>query len=164
MISTSLRIKISAAFLAGALVATGGSCAGSEDRQLNRPIAGDINPGEVRAVCTVVGIDSTRTARAGDPCSTYPCFATIRIDSVLGYGSGFPRPLSAGESISARFAFTLAPSNEAMPNIATPLPGLEEGDAFMADIRVHPTPGAGTGTGDPKFVVYDYVKRLTSTR
>jgi len=118
------------------------------------PDAREVNPGEVRAVSTVVRIDSTRAVRSGDPCATYPCFAVIRIDSVLGYGSGFPRPLSAGESLRARFAFTLAPSNVAMPDIAKPLPGLEEGDTFLADLRAHPTPGGDAA--DPTLVVYDY--------
>lgn len=118
------------------------------------PDAGEVNPGEVRAVSTVLRIDSTRAVRSGDPCATYPCHAVIRIDSVLAYGSGFPRPLSAGESLRARFAFTLAPSNVAMPEIAKPLPGLEVGDTFMADLRTHPKPGPDPG--GPSFVVYDY--------
>lgn len=119
-----------------------------------RPDRGAVNPGEVRIASTIVSIDTVRSARAGDPCARHACYATIRIDSVLGYGSGFPRPLSPGESVRARFAFTLAPSVEAMPGYETSLPGLEEGDSFRADLRVHPVPTLQAQ--DPTFVVYEY--------
>ena len=140
--------------LSAALVVVAGSCIGSQPDDDLRPNAREINPGEVRVASTVVSIDTVRSGRADDPCARYPCYATIRIDSILGYGSGFPRPLSPGESLRARFAFTLAPSADAMPGYEPPLPGLEEGVSFQADLRGHLAPGLGAR--DPTFIVYNY--------
>lgn len=133
-----------------------GSCGGSQDSRRIGAADGQVDPGQVRIAGTVAGIDSTRAHRAGDPCSTHPCYATIRIDSVHGYGSGFPHPISAGDSVRARFAFTLAPSDVAVPDLDEPLPGLDEGEAFFADLRALPAPNAG---GEPTFVVYGYTTK-----
>lgn len=127
----------------------------------------DVDPGQVRVAGTVARIDTSRANRTAnrpaDSCTEHACYATIRIDSVLGYGSGFPRPLSPGDTLRARFAFTLAPSDIARPDIVERLPGLEEGDAFRADLRVESAPGADE---ESTFVVYEYtrMKRQVETR
>jgi hypothetical protein len=84
-----------------------------------------------------------------DPCSLYPCTATVRVDSVLGYGSGFANALGPGQILEIRFAYTLAPSKQAYPDAAFSLPGLSVGEKFQADISASeeiPAPGAERGT------------------
>lgn len=131
-----------------------GACSGSKDEVTIPPELGTINPNEIRLLATVVVVDTTRASRPTDPCFDVPCHATIRVDSVFGYGSGFPRPVTAGDELDVRFAFTLAPTDEVMPDLVESFPGLETGDAFWADVRAHPSPGPGNGA--TRFVIYNY--------
>lgn len=144
------------AVFAAFLFVFAGSCGRSQDNKHIGAVDGQVDPGQVRIAGTVAGIETSRANRSGDPCNTHPCYATIRIDSVLGYGSGFPHAISAGDSLRARFAFTLAPSDVAVPDLSEPLSGLNEGEAFVADLRAQPAPGAG---GEPTFVVYRYTTK-----
>ena len=108
----------------------------------------EIGPNEARILATVTAIYDERS-RSG-PCAEAPCEATIRVDSVLGYGSAFPRPLSRGEHLVVRFAFTLAPTAEIRLNIDDSFPGLGLGDAFWADLQGMEQPG------ETAFEVYVY--------
>jgi hypothetical protein len=90
--------------------------------------------GQCRLLATVLAVHAVQTAGADrDPCSLFPCTATVRIDSVLGYGSGFATVLGTGQVIDVRFAYTLAPSKQAYPDAAFSLPGLSVGERFQAD-------------------------------
>ncbi len=91
--------------------------------------------GQCRIVATVIAVDGPRgEARQDDPCSRFPCAASVRVDSVLGYGSGFQGALGAGQTIEVEFLYTLAPSREAYPGGPVSLPGLGAGDQFQADL------------------------------
>lgn len=121
------------------------------------PELGEASPGEALIAGTLLSVDSVRAERLSDPCSTNPCYATLRIDTVLAYGSGFPRPLSSGEQLHARFAFTLSPTEGLLPELSEPFPGMQEGDSFQAKLRAAVVPI--TGSTKPMFVIYEYYLR-----
>ncbi len=108
----------------------------------------DIAPNEARIRGTITAIYEERSGSG--PCAQAPCAATVRVDSVLGYGSAFPRPISRGEHLDVRFAFTLAPTAELDMNLDDSYPGLELGSSFRADVQGQMSPGG------PSFVVYSY--------
>lgn len=121
------------------------------------PLSLPMPPGTCRVAATVLGVVPPDPGEAG-PCSTIPCSAMVRIDSVLGYGPAFPEPLSAGKVISVRFRYTLSPSKELFPSISIlPLP-LGKGDAFVAVLEGTDAPAPG-GHSVTAFGVTTYEKR-----
>ena len=115
-----------------------------------------IPPGNAKIVATIVSINTTMKGTGGkDPCGTSPCIATVRIDSVLGYGSAFPKTFSAGETITMKFANTLRPTAKDFPDVKPALPGLSVGSKFVALVNGQMT----MGQTDPAYVVYGYEKR-----
>lgn len=113
-------------------------------------------PNSCRVVATIESIDKTlKGMNANDPCGKAPCVATVRIDSVLGYGSSFPKPLAAGTKIQVRFAHTLDATKDAMPEITPPLPGLSVGSTFAASI----TSAMAMGNSQPSYTIYGYEKK-----
>lgn len=132
-------------------------CAGARCQERIGP--GTLGPGQARLAGTVVSIDTARSTRPSDPCAKAPCRAQVRVDTVLGYGGGFPRPLVPGETLAVHFGFTLAPTPSVMPEVTPPYPGLEVGDAFTADLRARDAPGIA-GASDPiRFLIYGYCVR-----
>ncbi len=112
-----------------------------------------IPPGHIRISGTVVQVMAPDTAQASGVCARYACRAQVRVDSVLGYGSGVTVTLSAGETVSVYFPFTLEPTRQVRPELQVDLPGLQLGDRFRADLAVQ---GPGPGGGEVTFVVYHY--------
>jgi hypothetical protein len=101
-------------------------------------------PNTCRVRSTVVAIDTSFTdASSSDPCAKFPCKATVRIDEVVGYGSAFDRTLSAGQTVTVTFAYTLVPTRLTYPDMKPGLPGLEVGSSFIADVE-----GGAVGIGD----------------
>ncbi len=95
-----------------------------------------IPPNHCRIVGTIVGVDSVLDrSDTTSPCSRFPCRATVRIDSVLGYGMAFPQPLAVGTTVEAAFLFTLHSTAGLFPGMAETFPGLKVGDVFRADLR-----------------------------
>jgi len=96
-----------------------------------------IPPGKCRFIGTIEEIhDNQLSDNKDDPCSKVPCLATVRIDSVLGYGQGVLRPLAKGERIQVQFKFTLQPSATYFPRLKTVLPGLHLHNTFLADLNM----------------------------
>ncbi len=91
--------------------------------------------GSCRVVVTVIAVDPVASQEQDDPCSKAPCMASVRVDSILGCGSGFHGTLSSGSTIRARFATTLSPTKELFPKLEPSLPGLTRGSQFKALIR-----------------------------
>lgn len=102
-----------------------------------------IAPNHCRIVGTIVSVDSTLDlSDTSNPCSRYPCRATVRVDSMLGYGMAFPHPLPSGSRIPVTFLFTLHP-------------GLSIGTQFRADVLA--VEGiAQTGQNPPAFSIAGY--------
>lgn len=100
------------------------------------PLAGEtIPPNTCRLVATVISIDPTlKSGNDKDPCSKAPCFATVRVDSIVGYGAAFTKPLAVGNTISVTFAFTVAPTKEIIPSLSQSYPGVAKGTTFSADV------------------------------
>ncbi len=116
-----------------------------------------IAPNTCRFIGTIVSIDPTlKSKNPADPCAKAPCLATVRIDSVLGYGSAFPTPLSKGKEIRVTFKFTTAPTKEILPNLTESYPGVREGSTFFADLDAHQEPAIGKETGGIFYTVYGY--------
>lgn len=112
-----------------------------------------IAPNTCKVVAIVESIDQTlRGTNEKDPCGKAPCTATIRIDSVIGYGSAFPKTFSAGGRLQARFAFTLNATKEMMPDVKPALPGLRVGSKFIAAISAT----AAMGNSEPSYTIYSY--------
>ena len=115
-----------------------------------------IPPGNCKVAATVVSISTTMKGNGEkDPCGTAPCIATVRIDSVLGYGSAFPKTFSAGEKITMKFANTLRPTEKNYPDVKPALPGLSVGSKFVALVNGQMV----MGQTEPAYVVYGYEKK-----
>ena len=123
-----------------------------------------IPPSRCRLVGTIVAIDSGfRSSNANEPCSRVPCRASVRVDSVLGYGPGFPTVLSRSEEIYVKFAFTLGPTRELFPNMSEFYPGLGVGSTFTADVTGTAMPTMGKSY-TPEFEVYGYILKQTASK
>ena len=115
--------------------------------------AQDIAPGHCRIIGTIVSIDAIqKTGNAEDPCSKEPCRAVVRVESVLGYGQGFIRPLSKSKEVPITFKFTLSPTNDLFQNMTKTYPGLEVGSKFLADVEAHEL----IGTKTINYLIYGY--------
>jgi len=98
--------------------------------------AHDIPPGQCRIIGTIVSIaEIQQTGNADSPCSQAPCQAIVRVDSVLGYGQGFIRPLSKSKEVQITFKFTLSPTEDLFKNMTKIYPGLEVGSKFKATVE-----------------------------
>jgi hypothetical protein len=109
-----------------------------------------------RVIATVVSIDqASRSPNPTDPCSKAPCRASLRIGQVLGYGVAFPVALTEGEIISVNFAFTTAPTQDAIPHMTESLPGVQIGSTLEANLVSVET--LKDGSGDSRvYVIYRY--------
>lgn len=112
-----------------------------------------IAPNACRIIATILEVDSSlKGTSEKDPCSKAPCRATVRVDSVLGYGSAFPKPLGEGAVLRVRFLLTLAATDELLPDIKPPLPGLQRGERFRADLTAMPM----MGSSEPSYTIQIY--------
>jgi|ERR1041385_1327776 hypothetical protein len=116
-----------------------------------------IAPGHCRIIGTIVKVDSTLLSTdRSNPCAKAPCVASIRVDSILGYGSSFPKPLSVGSVITVKFAFTLAPTTpDLFPNMAESYPGLQVNSQFLADVTSQPM-SIDKQSDDVSYLIYGY--------
>jgi len=121
-----------------------------------------IAPGTCRIIGTITGIDPALTsADPGNPLSKAPGIARVRVDSIIGYGSAFGNPLSAGNEITVLFKFTLSPTKDILPGMTKRYPGLSMNTTFRADVEpVQETP-AGEELPDSiwgkcRYAVYGY--------
>lgn len=124
------------------------------------PVYGEpIPPNTCRIVGTIVDVDSTLESRVPkNPCSKVPCTATVRVDSILGYGQAFPQALSKGEEISVKFVFTLGATREVFPTMTESYPGLPIGSTFSANVLGRATM-TRDGANSVSFMVYGYEVR-----
>ncbi len=114
-----------------------------------------IPPNHCRVVATILSIEKPVEGSNGkDPCSKAPCLATVRIDSLLGYGSAFPSTMSPGKRIQVKFALTLNSTKELLPEITPALPGLSVGSRFEALINGN----IEMGKTEPVYTIHGYEK------
>ncbi|MBN1406204.1 MAG: hypothetical protein JW956_00360 [Calditrichaceae bacterium] len=110
-----------------------------------------------RIVATVINIDSTKYLDDKEaPCGKAPCYATIAIKQVLGYGSGFSQKLYKGQELEVNFKFTLSPTDEIVPDMQLGLPGLKIGNNFIADLEALPA----LGKSKVEYIIYRYELKL----
>ena len=95
-----------------------------------------IPPNTCRVKATVVELDSLELIpHSTKVCEIAPCTGTIRIDSIIGYGSDFGSSLVLNDKIPVRFLFTSGPTKEVYPDSKKDLPGLSKNISFTADIN-----------------------------
>ena len=115
-----------------------------------------IAPNHSRIIGTIVSIDETLfSTDPSDPYSKYPCRAVVRIDSVLGYGSAFTKPLAVGTEIPIFFKFTLSPTKDLFPNMTQEYPGLSVNSTFLADVEAAEVPEPGKRSSIV-YTIYGY--------
>jgi hypothetical protein len=115
-----------------------------------------IPPNTCRVIATIQSIELTSEgANDKDPCGKAPCLATVRIDSVLGFGSAFPSSMSSGKIIQVKFVLTLNSTKEILPEVTPALPGLSVGSRFEALING----SMAMGKTEPVFTIYGYEKQ-----
>ncbi|MEX1138539.1 MAG: hypothetical protein WEB33_10200 [Bacteroidota bacterium] len=112
-----------------------------------------VPPGHCRIIGTVVSIDPSLSTMTDDPCAKAPCVATVKVDEIVGYGSGFVGNLGKGSEVKVRFQYTLTPTSEMFPAMSPPLPGLDTGSKFQADVRMN---NALMGSDQVTYVVDRY--------
>lgn len=106
-----------------------------------------------RIVGTIKEIDTTRFLDDPDaPCAKYPCYATVIINEILGYGSGFSSKLYKGQEVLVNFKFTFEPTIKIDPELQMELPGLKINDKFIADLEAHPA----LGKSKVEYIIYRY--------
>ncbi|GEO05078.1 hypothetical protein AAE02nite_27420 [Adhaeribacter aerolatus] len=91
-------------------------------------------PGSCRVVGRVISVLPDLEPAKNTPCGQVPCRAVVKVERILGYGSAFGKPLAQDQEIKVYFVFTLSPSQRYFPELTTPLPGLQAGDVFQADV------------------------------
>jgi hypothetical protein len=80
-------------------------------------------------------IDTAAVENATTACQTHPCEAKVEVLAVEQMGSGYHGEFEAGTMLQAHFIFTLSPTENVLPELNTPLPGLKEGDYFRAEVN-----------------------------
>jgi len=131
---------------------------GESGRPAPQEAATSIAPNHCRIIGTIVSVDPDfRTGEPGTPTAEEPCLAVVRVDSVLGYGSAFGRPLAQGREIEVLFKFTLSPTKDLFPRLARHYPGLKAGSRFQADVElVSERPRESGAVAGYRHVVYGY--------
>ena len=119
------------------------------------------NPAPPPGTCTIVGtilaLDTSRAvASSAGPCTSAPCDAFVRVDSILGYGAAFPAPLGVTQTIRVHFTFTLAPTEKLFPSMSPALPGLGVGSVFSASVGAGPDQNV---SGASSYVIGNYSVR-----
>ena len=116
-------------------------------------------PGTVSITATVISIDSTRMAEnSEEPCGKFPCWAKIKVGSIVGYGAGAP-PVSANDTLETKFAFTLSPaSKELFPNLKINLPGLNIGSGFSASVHILNSRNFDNKNFKNEYIIYTYTR------
>ncbi len=115
-----------------------------------------IPPNHCRIIGVVVEIkDVAASSDVPEQCAQAPCWAIVKIESVLGYGSAFGSPLPQGSEILVHFPFTVMPTRAIFPQIETQFPGLSAGSRFFADLEAQYQPESGNDHS-VKYIVYGY--------
>lgn len=110
---------------------------------------------QCRIAGTIIEIDSTLSTDDDSPCSKAACKAVVKIDRVIGYGSGFTKALAPGQTIPVHFNFTLAASQKVLPQANVDLPGLTTGSTFVANLNLREMMGKTDQFSIGKYEVID---------
>lgn len=96
-----------------------------------------ISPGFAQIIGTVLkikpGLDTNKT---NSPCGKVPCITVVKIDSILGYGSAFGKPLNRDTNIKLKFMFTTQETTKKLfPNINKYYKGVNVGSQFFGNVK-----------------------------
>lgn len=111
--------------------------AGINNKTTTYVLSAKVPPGNCRITGRIISIKpNLLTSNPKNVCSQYPCFATVKIDSILGYGAAFSKPVNRGKEITLKFEYSLKPTTkELFPNMDERLPGLDVNSVFTGDIE-----------------------------
>lgn len=112
------------------------SCSSENNSSKELKIGRDkIAPGNIKVAATVVKIHHEKLSDdENSPCSKVPCYASIKIDSVLGKGHSFRENIVKGDTIEAHFTFTTGKADSSnFPGLTKAFPGVTEGSSFVSE-------------------------------
>ena len=74
--------------------------------------------------------------KTNSPCGKVPCITVVKIDSILGYGSAFGKPLNRDTNIKLKFMFTTQETTKKLfPNINKYYKGVNVGSQFFGNVK-----------------------------
>jgi len=154
-------MRVGSCLLLGFMLMTFG-CGKKEQKQMPVPeseyTTEPVPPGHVKIIGTVVKIFPPEGQTSQEEiCARFPCKVSVRIDSVLGYGSRAVGPLAQGDTLQVLFKLTVEPTQEILPDVQPPLPGLKEGERFVAVLESR-APEMGGKVSEPLLIGYRYEK------
>lgn len=79
--------------------------------------------------------DTSTASEATPACLEFPCEAKVEILAIEQMGSSYHGQFEAGTIQLAHFIFSLAPTQDILPELNITLPGLKEGDLFRAQVN-----------------------------
>ena len=107
-----------------------------EDEDLMMQDINESSPKNSRVIAKVVAIQnsSPEDIQMNSFCEAHPCMAKIEFMAMTHHGANFHRQYNEGDTIEARFVFTLDATDDIFPELNQPLPGLTKGDFFEAEL------------------------------
>lgn len=131
------------------------SCTSTKDPQTTLP--SKIAPNNSRISGTIISVEMIDGASG--PCALHPCLAKVKINNIIGSGFSFRTPLTKGETIKIKFAFTLSEtSKEFFPTLEKSFPGLKVDDKFIGDIEKIELLQLGSENTRFEYKIYNYDK------
>jgi hypothetical protein len=118
-----------------------------------------VSPGYASIVGTVTQVEATLdTLSTEKPCGNVPCYAIVRVDSILGYGSSFGNPLVKGSTIRLKFMFTVEKTTkEYFPNLKEHFPGVVINSKLKGNIELVRGSSAVTNEEFPRlYRIFSY--------
>ncbi len=110
-----------------------------------------IPPEHCRMIAAVVTVDSD----SEHPCAVAPCMVTVRVDSIIGYGSAFSPPLSKGREFEVLLDINSSSTGNLSPDAMEKGPDFPVGLTFEADIKRR-IKKSGQDSKGPEFFISRY--------
>lgn len=138
------------------------ACSGNKKQAINsskniKQTHSKISPGNVKIIGEIILIDNTKlSGDKNSPCSKQPCWASVKIDSVIGSGAGAPI-IGEKDTIDVKFAFTLGETTkELFPNLDKRMPGLKTRSKFEALVSKLNALGSAGSKRKDLYQIYTY--------
>jgi len=132
------------------------SCSSSKNKMIKKD-SPNYTPGTCTIIGKIISIDKTKLSKdKNSPCSKQPCWATVKINSVIGCGAGAPF-IGNKDTVTVKFAFTLGETTkELFPNLEERMPGLHVNSIFEAQISRLKTLNFAAENKEDMYEIYTY--------
>lgn len=106
------------------------------DENIMKDAVSQSSPRNTRVIAKIIDrIETTdEDVLMNTMCANHPCRASIEFMAMTFHGSNFHGQYNEGDTVIARFVFTLDPTETIFPELNNPLPGLAVGDFFEAEL------------------------------